>query len=435
MKTKCIFQIMFLTVALISCGKNDDSTVIELPELQNEPPLNFKLIDVVNEATDVDVLPTFNWESAKNPKGGNVTYNLYLDKETNPTTLYKSDISETLFQVEERLNVLSDYYWKVVAKDADGRTSQSPTNKFTTRSLSIPEEPIVMNAKFWGRAYHTSLSFDGKLWVLGGASYEGGGHDDVWKSSDGISWTELGDGILKREKYGHTSITYDGKMWILGGSARNDEIDLDVTHDFWSSTDGLTWNNLTSYTDFFPARLGHSTVVKDNKIYVIGGYDGDSHLYDVWQYDNNWTEVALYGPSFNGRSFHGSVVHDNKIWVIGGYSNTGAKNDVWYSENGSNWSPATTNASFSPRRGHSTVVFDDKLWVIGGITDNGLSNEIWYSDDGIKWSQVATSESFPEKTGLTATVHNEQLWLIGGIVPAAIENGIPQYANDVWVLE
>jgi hypothetical protein len=46
----------------------------------------------------------------------------------------------------------------------------------------------------------------------------------------------------------------------------------------------------------------------------------------------NWLQTTPAAP-FSARSDHTTVVFDNKIWVIGGRDGGGVKNDVWYSDN------------------------------------------------------------------------------------------------------
>src|SRR5688572_5360766 len=82
-------------------------------------------------------------------------------------------------------------------------------------------------------------------------------------------------------------------------------------------------------------------------------------------------EQATGAAAFSGRYRHSSVVFNNKLWVIGGFgSNGGLKNDVWSSPDGVNWTQATGAAPFSARQGHTSVVFNNKIWVIGG--DSGV---------------------------------------------------------------
>jgi hypothetical protein len=48
---------------------------------------------------------------------------------------------------------------------------------------------------------------------------------------------------------------------------------------------------------------------------------------------------------------------------------------VWRSDDGSNWTQATANASWSSRYGHTSIVFDNKIWAIGGFA-NSYSNDV-----------------------------------------------------------
>lgn len=117
----------------------------------------------------------------------------------------------------------------------------------------------------------------------------------------------------------------------------------------------------------FGGRRGHTSVVHDGKMWVIGGYNSDSGiLSDVWCSEDgvSWTVAAWEAP-FGGRRSHTSVVYDGKIWVIGGRGSK-SLNDVWYSENGEDWQAATLEAPWPERWGHTSVVFDGKIWVIGG---------------------------------------------------------------------
>ena len=46
----------------------------------------------------------------------------------------------------------------------------------------------------FGRSSHQVVSYHGSLWVLGG--YDGGYRNDVWRSTDGVSWV-AGDGFWR----------------------------------------------------------------------------------------------------------------------------------------------------------------------------------------------------------------------------------------------
>ena len=407
--------------------KKDDGSVPEEISLQNEPPLSFNLMEVPNGATNIDTRPVLSWGSAKNPKGSGVTYDLYLNEETNPTTIYKSDISETAFQIEERLNLISKFYWRVVAKDSNGQSSQSDIHYFTTRNLLIPEQPLQTSIEFPPRVSQTSLSFKNSLWVMAGFEDSGQIYKDVWNSDTGSTWGEVGNNALIRPKWNHSSVVYNDQIWILGGRAINEEDNLIITHDVWSSSDGSSWKNLTSYTNFFPERVAHTSIVHDNKIFVIGGLNDDP-MNDIWQYDGSWSQVEVSSSVFDERFGHSSVVFDNKIWVIGGRDDLGRKNDVWYSSDGTNWILATTNADFPPIAFHESVVFGGKMWI---VSMDGQTDKYWHSDNGIDWLSIDLPEEMYGRYGQTATVHDDKLYLIGGVIDRMNE----EVVNHVWILE
>ena len=63
-----------------------------------------------------------------------------------------------------------------------------------------------------------------------------------------------------------------------------------------------------------------------------------------------------------GRWNHSSLVYDNKMWVLGGYDSVNRFNDVWDSTNGINWSQTTASANWPARRYHASLVYNNKMW-------------------------------------------------------------------------
>jgi len=136
-----------------------------------------------------------------------------------------------------------------------------------------------------------------------------------------------------------------------------------------------------------------------------------------------WTQ-ATSSASWSTRSYHTSVVYDNKMWIIGGYGVSGPKNDVWYSSDGITWTQATSSASWSARDSHTSVVYDNKMWVIGGYASSSYKNDVWYSINGITWTQ-APSAPWSARCFHTSVVYDNKMWVMGG----AISGGSK---NDVW---
>ncbi len=412
---------IFLLALFFGCQKNEDSSPMEIPS-PSEPPLSFSLLEVADDATNVSLLPVLSWQSAENPEGTGVTYDLYLGTALNPSTLYESDINGTSIALVEKLNLLTEYRWKVIAKDAQGKTSQSPIQKFTTRNLNHPETPITTAAGFTPRSRHSTAVFDDRLWLIGGRTGALDFSNEVWSSEDGEDWVLRANNPGFSERWGHTTVVFDNKLWVIAGFQ-----DFSFVNDVWYSEDGENWVEATGNAEFSP-REGHTSFVFDNKIWLVGGGSLWTVFNDVWYSSDgiHWTE-ATANAAFSERGVHASAVFNNAMWVMGG-SNGTALNDVWNSPDGITWTQTNTESSFSSRLGATAVNYDDKLWIAGGNTDSDQKNDLWFSTNGINWHLTGSLNPIFNRTNHGMEVFENKIWIIGG----ENEDG---YLNDVWVLD
>ena len=195
-------------------------------------------------------------------------------------------------------------------------------------------------SKHWSkRAHHAAVVFDGKIWVLGGndgSRKNDGRKNDVWSSSDGTSWKKVTNSAGWSKRQNHAAVVFDGKMWVLGG---NDGIQGTETtnfeNDVWSSSDGMSWTKTTVSGTHWSKRKDHAVAVFNGKILVMGGYDGSNYLNDVWWSANgsDWTQLTNGTTHWADRGHHRTVVLGNKMFLFGGFSETTDEsshfNDVW----------------------------------------------------------------------------------------------------------
>ncbi|MEZ4156783.1 MAG: hypothetical protein R3B52_02320 [Candidatus Paceibacterota bacterium] len=109
----------------------------------------------------------------------------------------------------------------------------------------------------WSGRETYSVSFDDKIWVLGG--YSTGYLNDVWYSEDGASWTQATASADWSTRSYFTTAVFDDKMWVIGGHSGG------RVNDVWHSEDGVSWTEATSSAEW-TERYGHSSVVFDNKL-------------------------------------------------------------------------------------------------------------------------------------------------------------------------
>jgi len=370
----------------------------------------------------------------------------------------------------ESLNVtvFNNAMWAVIT----GRTYSSTDGiTWTPKSLAGAIDGGVP------RGYASLTSYASKLWYIAGAKNYGAGSttastaNDVWSSSDGISWTQVTGNAAFSTRWRHASFVMNNRLWVFGGIGKTNGVDGPITADAWSTTDGVTWTpengasaidrsllvaavqetnkvtliggsmrgysdkawqstdgnqwtELSSFAQFSPRAA--ATVEFLGDMWTVGGFTAESNVSnEIWRNSNGltWTRVTPVGPVFSPRDGHQAVVFNGRLWVIGGWDesliNGGTEtptNDVWSSADGIHWiqhNPVGT--IFSPRAGHKAAVFNGKLWIVGGGTAiNTYVNDVWSTVDGVNWVQETASAAFVPRTDHGVVAFNNLLWLFGG---------------------
>jgi hypothetical protein len=239
----------------------------------------------------------------------------------------------------------------------------------------------------------------------------------VCSSSDpeGSAWSLVTANTGYESRIGHTTLVLNNKLWVLGG---------DGSRQIISSADGAAWSLVNSNPPFLDLRSQTGLVFK-NEMWVMGGINGFGPNKKAW----HSTDGISWGASttdaaFGERAWPGSAVFKGKMWVIGGRAPGQYLGDVWSSSDGVAWVQTTAAAPFAPRQGALVLVSKGKLWVIGGIGQLGPLNDVWSSDDGVAWSLVTSHAGFTGRIEPIGLAYNGRLWVMTGL------DG--PMRNDVW---
>ena len=178
------------------------------------------------------------------------------------------------------------------------------------------------------------------------------GTSKSWKCISQGPWT-------KRRK--HQVAVWQDKVLVLGGFDGEDAFDL---NDVWS-WNGEDWELVVSHAEW-SGRDGHAAVVLENNIYVIAGTDDPFNCKnDVWKSTDGgkyWVELCHSAP-FPHRWQHAACKHNGRIFLSGGWGDK-YLNDVWYSTNGEHWVQCCQFAPWKPRMFHSMISFGGMLFVL-----------------------------------------------------------------------
>jgi len=98
----------------------------------------------------------------------------------------------------------------------------------------------------------------------------------------------------------------------------------------------LTWSLVNAHGSIPPARSGAASVIVGNKLYMFGGYGGETggRLDDFYSYSfdtNTWEEVEVQSEDKPGcRENNGVVIGDSsRVYLFGGYNGQAWLNDLW----------------------------------------------------------------------------------------------------------
>eukprot|EP00347_Sterkiella_histriomuscorum_P009022 403342827 len=152
------------------------------------------------------------------------------------------------------------------------------------------------------RTDHTACLYDGQLYIFGG-----------WKKISG-------DGTLPLNRFGHTAVVYEHSMFIFGGWNGHDTLDDIYQYSFASNF----WYELKRAKGPKPKpRYRHTAVMCGGSMIVFGGVDTDQQRFnDLFIYEiekRRWSAIQTTGQQPQPRTFHKTIIFNNIMYVIGGF--------------------------------------------------------------------------------------------------------------------
>jgi len=289
---------------------------------------------------------------------------------------------------------------KTISQQQGQQTQQQTQQHFSTGELNLADQRINPSATLatssaHAHAHQTKEDFEGSEMNI----------------AKGFGYTTTATNLLQplgtAPNISDTAL-YRSPRFDLGAKTKPTEMIISKTAPS-SGTDFKVYarsgNLLALDTDNISENILRDTSKED---FEAGLIKTDIEIIDLGQITSAsladpWTQ-ATAAAAWTRRNYHTSLVYDNKMWVIGGWDGA-YKNDVWSSTDGIVWTQATAAAAWTRRNYHTSLVYDNKMWVIGGY--RGLS-DVWYSADGITWTQSIAAAAWPARFWHTSLVYNNQ---------------------------
>ncbi|UYV67274.1 IVNS1ABP [Cordylochernes scorpioides] len=225
-----------------------------------------------------------------------------------------------------------------------------------------------------------------------------------------------------------------GKLLVCGGYDRGECLKTVEVYD----TDNNTWTmlkpmrvprgrfDITVVDDKLPpspiVRSNAGVCSLDNKIYVVGGWNGQRGLSRCDMFDpdtRTWTNIANLKT---GRNQCGVAAMNGALYAVGGCEAWNCLNSVEkYSLSTGTWSYLAPMAT--PRRGCGVVPYHGKLYVIGGHDGvYSLCTTEIYDPETDTWSPGPSLTSCRANVGVA--VVRDRLYAVGGFNGKAFLNTI-----------
>ncbi|WP_420590343.1 Ig-like domain-containing protein [Bacterioplanoides sp.] len=322
------------------------------------------------------------------------------------------------------------YWWIFGGQPAN---SNLATNGIWRSKDGILWEGLRTASPFTARRLHDVAEHNGELWIAGGLYRENtltqeAFVDTVWKSSDGINWTQVAANlpVTDRSYRMHRTLitSYNNKLQVFAGG-----LSIYNISGLYSTTDGTDWDKVTGFSSR-NSLYGDSQLSKLTGRLVITNPTGDVYYSTDAQ---SWTAARVSTIDANQIGGHKALAFDGRVWVIG------SKNSIYSSADGNSWEKETDTAGYSTRQSFDfAMAFKNRFWIGGGrsrdlinvpkhkIVDTSL--DTWVSNDLTNWTREESEGEFPGLQSHEMVSFNNRLWIIGG---ASNENNAA--SNEVWV--
>lgn len=209
-----------------------------------------------------------------------------------------------------------DYAYHVACADQNhvyvvGGLNEGAFEKFDVRSGKWTELQQMPTA----RAFPAGAILDNTLYLCGGLSTSNTATSKV--EAYNLNTNAWSSGAsLSSARSRCASVALHGKLYVIGGFTQHDGssgTNLRLLEEYDPAT-----NMWTRKCDMPTARHGHSAVVCNNRILVVGGYTDNGETGLVEEYDpltDRWTQKESMPTP---RGFFGLVHIDNAVYAIAG---------------------------------------------------------------------------------------------------------------------
>ncbi|MBK7857811.1 MAG: hypothetical protein IPJ65_04120 [Archangiaceae bacterium] len=276
------------------------------------------------------------------------------------------------------------------------------------------------------RYLFAATAFNNRLYVAGGQTGPGN-LADVWScviNANGTLGPFKQHSSFSAQRFGHTALVADGSLYVIGGQGASITNAVEVARVYADGSLGP----FASTAAFTTARFRHGSAVWGGNLYVVGGQTtttatsatANVQLAPLLQANQArpgvWASaISLTTP----RQGAASVGVNGRIYVLGGRDNLGnLRNDVEVSDFGATLFTTLASTFTTPRELAVAFTYADRLYVAGGNGASGRLDDIQFAPINANGTlgafQTVTRVLPSQRQGAAAAIFDDHLYVVGG---------------------
>jgi uncharacterized repeat protein (TIGR01451 family) len=218
-----------------------------------------------------------------------------------------------------------------------------------------------------------------------------------------------------------TTVTYGDFVYVVGGK-NSSENGIAAIYGARIKADGGLENWAVVGQLPLPLYL-HAAVVAGDGLFIIGGWDGQGTRAEVWRAPllsdgrvGGWVAMPPYPSTLD---LHDAVVFNNRIYVVGGWNGVQAQQAVYAAPLQGNGLGPWQRVGDLPQALYRLAITADsqRLFVTGGFTGNEIVSGAVYVAGATSDGALTAWQSYALPVPLfyhEALIHDNQLVILGG---------------------
>lgn len=215
-----------------------------------------------------------------------------------------------------------------------------------------------------------------------GQHYATNGTDTLWQANSLMDWSSEPIVTPIPVQSLCDLVVHNNKLYVVGGFA----VVGQYRNDIWRSDDGKSWSQITPNAEFSP-RTEQALVSFKGRLWAAGGYNANQSFDEVWSSvdGSEWVKATSLGFSTDGLIYSKLFVFQNRLWFIFNYLTLGNVRQplkAYSSVDGEVWQ-AEPLGDLVVKNDFVIAVKDEHLLLFSSNRDDRSQ---WTSNDGNNWS-------------------------------------------------